>query len=234
MKKRGKRYAEAKKQVDRQRLYSVEEAFDLLPRTKVSERFDETVDVAIRLGVDPRHADQMVRGALNLPHGTGKTLRVAVFAKGDRAKEALEAGADVVGAEDLVQRIQQESWLEFDTSVATPDMMVLVGRIGKILGPRNLMPNPKLGTVTTDVAKIVRELKGGRVEFRAEKTGIVHAPIGRVSFGGEKLADNAKALFELILRLKPATSKGVYVRSVVISTTMGPGIKVDPAGVAQV
>lgn len=233
MKKRGKAYIEAKKQVDRSRVYSVEQAFALLPKTKISEKFDETVDVAVRLGVDPRHADQMVRGAINLPNGTGKTLRVAVFAKGDRAKEALDAGADVVGAEDLVQRIQQESWLEFDTSVATPDMMALVGRIGKILGPRNLMPNPKLGTVTNDVGKIVKELKGGRVEFRAEKTGIVHAPIGKVSFGGQKLLENAKALFELLLKLKPSASKGSYVKSIVVSTTMGPGIKIDPLTILQ-
>src|SRR6185503_17306339 len=181
----GKKYASALKKVDREKRYSVADAFELLPKTKISEKFDETVDVAVRLGVDPKHADQMVRGAVNLPHGTGKTVRIAVFAKGDKAKEANEAGADFVGAEDLVTRIQNENFLDFDAAVATPDMMGLVGKIGRVLGPRGLMPNPKVGTVTADVTKAVRELKGGRVEFRVEKAGIVHARIGKVSFGAQ-------------------------------------------------
>ena len=175
----------------------MDEAFSLLPEMKISAKFDETVDLAIRLGVDPKHADQMVRGAVNLPHGTGKTTRVVVFAKGDKAKEAQEAGADVVGAEDLVEKIQKENWLDFDSAVATPDLMGLVGRLGRVLGPRGLMPNPKVGTVTFDVGKAVRELKGGRVEFKAEKAGVVHARIGKISFGGDKLRENAWALLEL-------------------------------------
>jgi large subunit ribosomal protein L1 len=183
--------------------------------------------MAIRLGVDPKHADQMVRGAVNLPHGTGKTMRVVVFAKGDKAKEATEAGADAVGAEDLVDRIQKENWLDFDSAVATPDLMGLVGKLGRVLGPRGLMPNPKVGTVTFDVGKAVKELKGGRVEFKAEKAGIVHARIGKISFGGDKLRDNAWALLELIQKLKPSTSKGAYMRSVAVSTTLSPSIKID-------
>lgn len=227
MAKVSKKFSAAIKMVDREKRYTLNEAFDLVPQTKISGKFDETVDIAVRLGVDPKHADQMVRGAVNLPHGTGKTVRVAVFAKGDKAKEALDAGADVVGSDDLVLRIQTENFLDFDAAVATPDMMGLVGKIGRVLGPRGLMPNPKVGTVTADVARAVRELKGGRVEFRVEKAGIVHARIGKVSFGSQKLADNAKALLELLLKLKPATAKGLYLRSVSISTTMGPGIKLD-------
>lgn len=229
----GKKYAAARKLVDTGKRYSIEEAFGLLPQVKVSTKFDETVDVAVRLGVDPKHADQMVRGAINFPHGTGKTLRVIVFAKGDKAKEALDAKADVVGAEDLVQRIQNENWLDFDAVVATPDMMGTVGKIAKILGPRGLMPNPKVGTVTNDVAKMVRELRGGRVEFRVEKAGVVHAHIGKVSFGSQKLRENAQALFDLLLKLKPSSAKGTYIKSVAISTTMGPGIKIDPNEVLQ-
>ncbi len=229
MAKVGKKFLAASRLVNREKRYSIREAFDLLPKTKVSAKFDETIDVAVRLGVDPKHADQMVRGAINLPHGTGKTLRVAVFAKGDKAKEALEAKADVVGAEDLAQRIQNENWLEFDAVVATPDMMVLVGRVGKILGPRGLMPNPKVGTVTTDVARAVKELKSGRIEFRVDKTGIVHAPLGKASFGSQKLMENAQALLELLVKLKPSSAKGSYIRSVSVSTTMGPGIKIDPS-----
>ena len=228
----GKKYDTALKLVDREKRYSLQDAFELLPKTKISEKFDETVDVAVRLGVDPKHADQMVRGAVNLPHGTGQTVRVAVFAKGDKAKEAQEAGADVVGADDLVNRIQTENWFEFDATVATPDMMGLVGKIGRQLGPRGLMPNPKVGTVTFDVGKAVRELKGGRVEFRVEKAGIVHARIGKISFGGGKLRDNAWVLLELLQKLKPASAKGNYMRSIVVSTTMGPGIKIDPNEVA--
>ena len=228
MGKVGKKYKAAAAKVDREKRYSFDEAFNILPGTKISEKFDETVDVAVRLGVDPKHADQMVRGAVNLPHGTGKTVRVAVFAKGDKAKEAQEAGADFVGAEDLVNKIATENWLDFDAAVATPDMMGLVGKIGRTLGPRGLMPNPKVGTVTFDVAKAVRELKGGRVEFRVEKAGIVHAPIGKISFGGAKLRDNAWSVLELLYKLKPSSAKGTYLRSIVVSTTMGPGIKLDP------
>jgi large subunit ribosomal protein L1 len=223
----GKKYRKASEQVNRDKKYSVEEAFSLLPKLKISEKFDETVDLAIRLGVDPKHADQMVRGAVNLPHGTGKTTRVAVFAKGDKAKEAQEAGADIVGAEDLVEKITKENWLEFDSAVSTPDLMGLVGRLGRVLGPRGLMPNPKVGTVTFDIGKAVRELKGGRVEFKAEKAGIVHARIGKISFGSDKLRENAWALLELILKLKPQTAKGTYMRSVAVSTTLSPSIKID-------
>ena len=223
----GKKYRKAAEQVNREKKYSVEEAFSILPKLKISEKYDETVDVAIRLGVDPKHADQMVRGAVNLPHGTGKTTRVAVFAKGDKAKEAQDAGADFVGAEDLVEKITKENWLDFDSAVATPDLMGLVGRLGRVLGPRGLMPNPKVGTVTFDIGKAVRELKGGRVEFKAEKAGIVHARIGKISFGGDKLRENAWTLFELIYKLKPSTSKGTYMKSIAVSTTMSPSIKID-------
>ena len=223
----GKKYKKAAEQVDREKKYSVADAFALLPKLKISEKMDETVDMAIRLGVDPKHADQMVRGAVSLPHGTGKSTRVAVFAKGDKAKEATEAGADAVGAEDLVEKITKENWLEFDSAVATPDLMGLVGRLGRVLGPRGLMPNPKLGTVTFDVGKAVRELKGGRIEFKAEKAGIVHARIGKISFGGDKLRENAWALLELINKLKPSTAKGVYLRSIAVSTTLSPSIKID-------
>ncbi len=227
MAKTGKKFAAALKLIDREKRYLLEDAFNLLPQIKISSKYDETVDIAVRLGVDPKHADQMVRGAVNLPHGTGKTVRVAVFAKGDKAKEALEAGADVVGSDDLVTRIQSENWLEFDAAVATPDMMGLVGKIGRVLGPRGLMPNPKVGTVTTDVARAVRELKGGRVEFRVEKAGIVHARIGKISFGAQKLQENARTLLELLIKLKPATAKGQYVKSIAVSTTLGPGLKLD-------
>jgi len=223
----GKKYKKAAEQVDREKKYSVEEAFSLLPKLKISEKFDESVDVAIRLGVDPKHADQMVRGAVNLPHGTGKTVRVVVFAKGDKAKEAQEAGADLVGAEDLVDKIQKENWLEFDSAVSTPDLMGLVGRLGRVLGPRGLMPNPKVGTVTFDIGKAVRELKGGRVEFKAEKAGVVHARIGKVSFGSDKLRENAWALLELIYKLKPSSSKGTYMKSIAVSTTMSPSVRID-------
>ena len=227
MAKVGKKFAAASKLVEREKRYSLEDGFALIPKLKISTKFDETVDLAVRLGVDPKHADQMVRGAVMLPHGTGKTVRVAVFAKGDKAKEAQEAGADIVGADDLVNRIQTESFLDFDAAVATPDMMGLVGKIGRLLGPRGLMPNPKVGTVTTDVGRAVRELKSGRVEFRVEKAGIVHAPIGKVSFGSKKLLENARALLELLLKLKPQTSKGQYIRSIAVSTTLGPGVKLD-------
>ena len=229
----GKKFAAAAKLVDRQKRYSFAEGFDILPKTKISNKFDESVDLAVRLGVDPKHADQMVRGAVNLPHGTGKTVRVAVFAKGDKAREAQDAGADFVGADELVAKVQTENWLDFDAAVATPDMMGLVGRIGRLLGPRGLMPNPKVGTVTFDVGKAVRELKGGRVEFRVEKAGIVHARIGKASFGSTKLRENALALVELLVKLKPGSARGTYMKSITVSTTMGPGIKLDPNEVGQ-
>jgi large subunit ribosomal protein L1 len=222
----GKKYKEAAAKVDRSKKYTLDEACKLLPQTKIA-KFDESVDIAVRLGVDPKHADQMVRGAVVLPHGTGKSQRVAVVAKGDKANEARAAGADFVGAEDLVERIQKEGWTDFDSMVATPDMMGLVGRLGRVLGPKGLMPNPKVGTVTTDVAKAVRELKAGRVEFRVEKAGIVHARIGKASFGAEKLKENAQTMVETLLRAKPASAKGTYMKSVTLSTTMGPGIRID-------
>jgi large subunit ribosomal protein L1 len=224
----GKKYENAVKRLDRQKRYALKDACELLPELKISTKHDETVDVAVRLGVNPKHADQMVRGAVVYPHGTGRTTRVLVIAKGDKAKEAQEAGADYVGAEDMIEKIQKENWFDFDSMVATPDMMGLVGRIGRILGPRGLMPNPKVGTVTPDVTKAVRELKAGRVEFRVEKAGIVHARVGKVSFGAKKLEENLRALLELLLKLKPSTAKGTYMKSVTMSTTHGPGVKVDP------
>lgn len=225
--KSGKKYRQVAALVDSTKKYSAEEAFTLLPQLKVSSKFDETVDVAIRLGVDAKQADQMVRGAINLPHGTGKSARVIVFAKGDKAKEALEAGADAVGADDLADRITKENWLDFDSVVATPDMMGVVGKLGRVLGPRGLMPNPKVGTVTAEPGKAVRELKGGRVEFKTEKSGIVHARIGKISFGADKLRENSWALLEHIQKLKPGSSKGAFFRSVAVSGTMGPSIRLD-------
>lgn len=222
----GKKYQEASKQVDRTRLYEPVEAFRLLKEVATA-RFDETVEVAVRLGVDPRHADQVVRGAVVLPHGTGRAVRVIVFAKGEKAKEAEAAGADVVGAEELVEKIQG-GWLDFDAAVATPDMMGQVGRLGKILGPRGLMPNPKAGTVTFDVAAAVREIKAGKIEYRTDKAGIVHAPIGKVSFTAEQLAENFRNLMEALVRAKPEAAKGQYIRSVTVSSTMGPGIPINP------
>src|SRR4051812_9104298 len=222
----GKKFKNASAKIDRTKRYLLEDACKLLPETKIA-KFDESVDIAVRLGVDPKHADQMVRGAVVLPHGTGKSQRVIVVAKGDKANEAKAAGADFVGAEELVERIQKENWTEFDSMVATPDMMGLVGRLGRVLGPKGLMPNPKVGTVTNDVAKAVRELKAGRVEFRVEKAGIVHARIGKASFGAEKLQANAQTMIDTLLRLKPASAKGTYMKSVTLSTSMGPGVKVD-------
>jgi large subunit ribosomal protein L1 len=222
----GKKFRNSSAKVDRTKRYSLEDACKLVPETKVA-KFDESVDIAVRLGVDPKHADQMVRGAVVLPHGTGKSQRVVVVAKGDKANEARAAGADAVGAEELVEKIQKENWTEFDSMVATPDMMGLVGRLGRVLGPKGLMPNPKVGTVTNDVAKAVRELKAGRVEFRVEKAGIVQVRIGKASFGGDKLKDNARTMIETLLRLKPPSAKGTYMKSVTVSTTMGPGIKID-------
>lgn len=228
--KPGKRYLEALQKVDRDQLYEVQAALTLAKELSHA-KFDETVDVAIRLGVDPRHSDQVVRGAVVLPHGTGKSVRVAVFAKGDKAKEAEEAGAEVVGAEDLVSRIQN-GWMDFDTAVATPDMMALVGRLGKILGPRGLMPNPKTGTVTFEVKNAIQEIKAGKIEFRTEKSGIVHAPLGKASFSTEALAENLAVLLDALVKAKPTAAKGTYLKGVTISTTMGPGIPVN-TGSAQ-
>jgi len=229
----GKKFKNASAKVDPKQRYSVAEAAALLTQTKISSKFDESVDAAVRLGVNPKHADQMVRGAVVLPHGTGKSKRVLVIAKPDKAKEALEAGADYAGGEEYIKKIQDENWFDFDAMVATPDMMGQVGRIGRVLGPRGLMPNPKVGTVTPDVAKAVGELKAGRVEFRVEKAGIVHAPIGRASFSAEKLAANLEALMETLHKMKPSTAKGTYVKSITISTTHGPGVKVDPGSVER-
>ncbi len=222
----GKRYRAAVAKVDRTRQYSLEEGLSLAVETATA-KFDETIEIAVKLGVDPRQADQNVRGSVVLPHGTGKTVRVAVFAKGDKEREAREAGADVVGGEELVKQIS-EGWLEFDKTVATPDMMGLVGRIAKILGPRGLMPNPKIGTVTFEVGKAVRDLQAGKVDFRVEKAGIVHAAIGKKSFGPEKLAENARALIDTLVRAKPAASKGSYLRTIAVASTVGPGIAIDP------
>ncbi|MGD0972097.1 MAG: 50S ribosomal protein L1 [Desulfobaccales bacterium] len=229
MAKRGKRYREAAAKVDRNRRYPFSEAVELALQT-ASSKFDETLDAAVALGVNPRHADQMVRGAVVLPNGLGKTVRVLVFAKGEKEKEALEAGADYAGAEDLIERIKG-GWLEFDKAVATPDIMGQVGKIGKILGPRGLMPNVKVGTVTFEVAKAVNELKGGKVEFRVDRAGVIHAPVGKASFGADKLLQNLASLMEALVRLKPATSKGAYMKGIYVSTTMGPGIPVDSSDV---
>ena len=226
----GKKFTDAVKLFDRDKLYEVEEAFDLVKKTATA-KFDETVEVAVKLGVDPKHADQQVRGAVVLPHGTGKTKRVIVFAKGEKAKEAEAAGADVVGAEDLVAKIQG-GWLDFDVAVATPDMMALVGRLGKVLGPRGLMPNPKVGTVTADVTRALNEIKAGKIEYRTDKAGNIHAPIGKASFDADKLDANFRTLIETLIKAKPAVAKGQYIRSVVISTTMGPGIRLNPLKVS--
>jgi large subunit ribosomal protein L1 len=227
MYKRGKKYRQLAENIDRQKRYTVEEAINLVKNSGPA-KFDESVDVAMRLGVNPKHADQMVRGSVLLPHGTGKTLRVIVFAKGDKEKEARDAGADEVGAEELAEKITA-GWMDFDRVIATPDAMKFVSKLGKVLGPRGLMPNPKTGTVTFDVAQAVAEAKKGKIEFRVDKVGNLHAPVGRKSFTIEQLKENFMALAEIILRLKPPTSKGAYVKNVVISTTMGPGIKIDPA-----
>jgi len=228
---RGKKYREMAQRIDRLSRFSFQDAINLAIESSYA-KFDETVDVAVRLGVDPRHADQMVRGTVVLPHGVGKDIRVAVFAKGEKEKEALEAGADHVGSDDLVEKIHG-GWLEFDKAIATPDMMGAVGKLGRVLGPRGMMPNAKLGTVTFDIAKAVTEVKAGKIDFKVEKAGIVHAPLGRVSFGQEKLLENTAAFIDTIQKLKPSSSKGTYFRSIAISTTMGPGIKVDPAQVKE-
>ncbi len=226
MANRGKKYLEALKKVDRTKKYSFEEAIKLALET-ARAKFDESVEIAVNLGVDPRHADQMVRGSVVLPHGTGKTTKVLVFAKGDKAKEALEAGADYVGDEDLIKKIQEEGWLEFDRVIATPDMMPQVGKLGKILGPRGLMPSAKTGTVTFDVAKAVRDIKAGKVDFKVDRAGVVHASIGKVSFGEKKLLENLAAFMDALIKAKPSGAKGQYIKGIAISTTMGPGIKVD-------
>lgn len=228
----GKKFKEAKSKVEAEKRYSISDGVGLVVSVAFA-KFDESVEVSARLGVNPKHADQMLRSSVSLPHGTGKTIRVAVFAKGDRAEQAKQAGADIVGAEDLVERIQKENFLDFDSVIATPDMMGLVGRLGRILGPRNLMPNPKVGTVTMDVAKAVTELKAGRIEFRTEKTGIVHAPIGKVSFGAEKLKENLTAFLITLHRLKPSTAKGQYFKSVALASTMGPGVRLDTTEIGK-
>ena len=232
MSKKGKGFLDVRKNIESGKRYALKEAVDLvLSTTRV--KFDETVDAAIRLGVNPRHADQMVRGSVVLPNGLGKTVKVLVFAKGDKEKEALDAGADFTGSDDLIEKIKG-GWLEFDRVIATPDMMGSVGKLGKILGPRGLMPNPKVGTVTFNVGNAVEEAKAGKVEFRVEKAGIVHSPVGKASFGADKLYENILALLETIVKLKPASSKGTYLRSISLSTTMGPGVKADPLDVRNI
>ncbi|MCX7614712.1 MAG: 50S ribosomal protein L1 [Clostridiales bacterium] len=226
--RRGKNYIESAKLIDRTKLYDPAEALDNVIKTSKA-KFDETVEVHVRLGVDSRHADQQVRGAIVLPHGTGKKVRVLVFAKGDKAKEAEAAGADYVGAEDMVARIQNENFFDYDVVIATPDMMGVVGRLGKVLGPKGLMPNPKAGTVSMDVAKAIKDSKAGRIEYRLDKTNIIHCPLGKISFGSGKLSDNFGALLGAIIKAKPAAAKGQYIRSCVIASTMGPGIKINPA-----
>ena len=223
---RGKKYQNSAKQIDRATLYESKDAFELICKT-ASAKFDETVELHVKLGVDSRHADQQVRGAIVLPHGTGKTVRVLVFAKGDKADAAREAGADYVGDMDMVEKIQKENWFDFDVVVASPDMMGTVGRLGKLLGPKGLMPSPKAGTVTPDVAKAVQEVKAGKIEYRLDKTNIIHCPIGKVSFGAEKLNDNFNTLMGAIIKAKPAAAKGQYVKSCVTASTMGPGVKVS-------
>lgn len=232
MRKRGKKYRKTLEKIDKDKRYELEEAIQLMIDNHFAS-FDESIEVAIKLGVDPRHADQMVRGSVVLPHGTGKDVKVLVFAKGEKEKEAREAGADDVGGEEFAEKIQK-GWLEFDRVIATPDMMSVVGRLGKILGPKGLMPNPKVGTVTFDLARVIKESKAGKVDFRVDKTGIVHVAVGKVSFGASKMLDNIKALLDMVIRLKPPTSKGVYLRGIALSSTMGPGVKVDPVHVRNI
>ena len=226
--KHGKKYVDSKKLVDKTKLYDLEEACTLCVST-AKAKFDETVELHVRLGVDSRHADQQVRGAVVLPHGTGKNVRVLVIAKGDKEKDALEAGADIVGAEDMVAKIQNEGWMDFDVLITTPDMMGLVGRLGRVLGPRGLMPNPKAGTVTPNVAQAVKEAKAGKIEYRLDKANIIHVPVGKASFGTEKLSENINTVMEAIVKAKPAAAKGQYIRSAAIATTMGPGVKLNNA-----
>ncbi len=225
--KRGKKYKESVKIYDKLNLYDPSEAIDLCLQT-AKANFDETIELSVKLGVDPRHADQQVRGAVVLPHGTGKTVRVLVIAKGEKAKEAEDAGADFVGAEEMIEKIQKENWFDFEVIVATPDMMGLVGRMGKVLGPKGLMPNPKSGTVTMDVGKAIADIKAGKVEYRLDKTAIIHVPIGKKSFDNAKLNDNLGAIMEAIVKAKPSAAKGTYLKSVVLASTMGPGIKINP------
>ena len=231
MGKQSKKYKAAAEAIDPTRAYGLEEGIALVCAAE-SRKFDESVDIAINLGVDPKHADQMVRGAIVLPHGTGKSTRVLVFAKGAKENEAKEAGADYVGGEDLAKKIQSEGWLEFERVIATPDMMSVVGRLGKVLGPRGLMPNPKLGTVTMDVGQAVSDQKSGKVEYRVDKAGIIHTSIGKKSFQPSQLLDNARALLEAVIKAKPAASKGIYLKKVSVSTTMGPGVRIDPANIS--
>lgn len=228
----GKKYRVSREKIDPAKRYTFQEALEMAAQCAFA-KFDETLDIAVRLGVDPRHADQMVRGTVVLPNGLGKTVRVLVFAKGEKVKEALDAGADEAGGDEIIDRIK-EGWLEFDKTVATPDMMGSVGKIGKVLGPRGLMPNAKLGTVTFDVAKVVKEIKAGKVDFRVEKTGIVHAPMGKISFGADKLIQNITAFMDTLIRLKPTAAKGTYLKGIAISTTMGPGIQIDPLAVKTI
>lgn len=230
--KRGKKYLEKAKLVNKLTQYDPSDAMDLAQKTSLA-KFDETVEAHVRLGVDSRHADQQVRGAVVLPHGTGKTMRVLVFAKGDKANEAQANGADYVGAEELVTKIQNENWFEFDVVVATPDMMGVVGRLGRVLGPKGLMPNPKAGTVTADVTKAIQEIKAGKIEYRLDKTNIIHVPIGKVSFGTEKLTENFSTLMNAVIKAKPAAAKGQYIKSIVVASTMGPGIKVNPNKISE-
>ena len=230
--KKGKKYLESVKAYDKANLFEAKDALELAV-SLAKAKFDETVELHVKLGVDSRHADQQVRGAVVLPHGTGKTVRVLVFAKGDKAKEAEAAGADFVGAEELIPKIQNENWFEYDIVVATPDMMGVVGRLGKVLGPKGLMPNPKAGTVTMDVTKAINEIKAGKIEYRLDKTNIIHCPIGKISFGAEKLLENYKTLIDAIAKAKPAAAKGQYMRSVTVASTMGPGIKINPAKAAE-
>ncbi len=229
MAKRGKNYIKASENIDTAKVYGLDEGIELALKGSYA-KFDESVDIAIRLGVDPRHADQMVRSSVVLPNGTGKEIRVLVFAKGEKEKEALDAGADYAGGDEFVEKIQG-GWLEFDRTIATPDMMATVGKIGRILGPRNLMPNAKLGTVTFDVGRVVKEIKSGKVDFKVDKAGVVHAMLGRASFGSQKMKENILAFIDRIIQLKPSTSKGIYLKSISLSTTMGPGVKVDPLDV---
>ena len=228
----GKNYVESAKLIDKSVLYTPQEALELAVKT-AKAKFDETIELHVKLGVDPRHADQQVRGAVVLPHGTGKTVKVLVFAQGAKASEAEAAGADYVGAEDYLDKIQKENWFDFDVVVATPDMMGVVGRLGRVLGPKGLMPNPKSGTVTFDVTKAIEDIKAGKVEYRVDKTSIVHVPIGKKSFGEEKLKDNFKAIMEALVKAKPAAAKGQYLKSVSISATMGPGVKINPTKVTD-
>jgi large subunit ribosomal protein L1 len=232
MPKRGKNYQESMKLVDRTKLYDTVEALELVQQT-AKAKFDETIELSVRLGVDPRHADQQVRGAVVLPHGTGKTRKVLVIAKGEKVKEAEDAGADFVGGDEMVAKIQNEGWLDFDVVVATPDMMGVVGRIGRVLGPKGLMPNPKSGTVTFDIEKAVNEIKAGKVEYRVDKASIVHVPIGKVSFGSEKLGENFQAIVEALIKAKPAAAKGKYLRTVTVASTMGPGVKINPGKLSE-